>query len=200
MSYHLGWGTGRPMPADQDALPQPCYDLGSDYCSSLLYSFSATICGTPVNVNYIYCLITLATLVAHPKLGLIWFMNQHWNLLYILEGSFYLLLYNITMIKYYSPCVIRQLLWLRISDTTYVAKYRFLHVMSPRTMRKLSNQWRSLKWSDVAIRDLHSTPNLFPWHQPVMFITKVEVFRHVMTIDTANFMTTRICCKIVKIM
>ena len=66
-----GWGTGRPMPADRDALPQPCSDLGSDYCSFLPYSFSATICGTPVNVNYIYCLITIATLVAHPKLGLI---------------------------------------------------------------------------------------------------------------------------------
>ena len=82
VSYHLGWGAGRPMSADRDALPQPGSDLGSDYCSSLPYSFSATICGTPVNVNYIYCLITLATLVAHPKLGLIWFMNQHWNLLW----------------------------------------------------------------------------------------------------------------------
>ena len=69
-------------PADRDALPQPCSDLGSDYCSSLPYGFSATICGTSVNVNYIYCLITLATLVEHPKLGLIWFMNQHWNLLW----------------------------------------------------------------------------------------------------------------------
>ena len=29
------------------------------------------ICGTSINVNYIYCLITLATLVAQPKLGLI---------------------------------------------------------------------------------------------------------------------------------
>ena len=82
VSYHLGWGTGRQMSADRDALPQPGSDLGSDYCSSLPYSFSATICGTPVNVNYIYGLITLATLVAHPKLGLIWFMNQHWNLLW----------------------------------------------------------------------------------------------------------------------
>ena len=70
------------MSADRDALPQPGSDLGSDYCSSLPYSLSATICGTPVNINYIYCLITLATLVAHPKLGLIWFMNQHWNLLW----------------------------------------------------------------------------------------------------------------------
>ena len=61
----------QPTPADRDALPQPCSDLGSDYCSFLPYGFSATICGTLINVNYIYCLITLATLVAHPQLGLI---------------------------------------------------------------------------------------------------------------------------------
>ena len=159
VSYHLGWGAGRPMSADRDALPQPGSDLGSDYCSSLSYRFLATICGTPVNVNYIYCLITLATLVAHPKLGLIWFMNQHWNLLwstldnnpnpsrfshiYIYERSFYILLYIITMIQYYSRCVLWQLLWLRISDTTYVVKYRFLHVTSQITMRQLSHERRS---------------------------------------------------------
>ena len=67
----ITWGTGRPTPADRDALPQPYSDLGSDYCPFLPNGFSATICSTSVNVNYIYCLITLATLVAHPKLGLI---------------------------------------------------------------------------------------------------------------------------------
>ena len=158
VSYHLGWGAGRPMSADLDALPQPSSDLGSDYCSSLPYSFSATICGTPVNVNYIYCLITLATLVAHPKLGLIWLWinteisyDPHLIIIqirpgfhiYIHERSFYILLYIITMIQYYSRCVIWQLLWLRISDTTHVVKYRFLHVTSQRTMRQLPNQRRS---------------------------------------------------------
>ena len=53
MSYHLGWGAGRPMLVDRVALPQPGSDLGSDYCSSCPYIFTATICGTPVNVNYI---------------------------------------------------------------------------------------------------------------------------------------------------
>ena len=36
-------------------------DLGSDYCSFLPYGFSATICGTSINISYIYCLITLVT-------------------------------------------------------------------------------------------------------------------------------------------
>ena len=125
MSYHLGWGTGRPTPADRDALPQPYSDLGSDYCSFLLNIFSATICGTSVNVNYIYRLITLATLVVHPKWDLsdLWInteisYDKHLIIIqirpgfhiYTLERSFCIRLYIITMIQYYSRCV----LWLRI--------------------------------------------------------------------------------------
>ena len=30
VSLLLGWGTGRPTPADRDDLPQPYSDLGSD--------------------------------------------------------------------------------------------------------------------------------------------------------------------------
>ena len=53
VSYHLGWGAGRPMSVDRVALPQPGSDLGSDYCSSCPYIFTATICGKPINVIYI---------------------------------------------------------------------------------------------------------------------------------------------------
>ena len=129
MSYHLGWGTGRPTPADRNALPQPYSDLGSDYCSFLLNIFTATICGTSVNVNYIYCLITLATLVVHPYWDLsdLWInteisYDKHLIIIqirpgfhiYTLERSFCLPLYIITMIQYYSRCVLWQILWLRI--------------------------------------------------------------------------------------
>ena len=140
MSNHLGWGTGRPTPADRDALPQPCSDLGSDYCSFLPNGFSATICGTSVNVNYVYCLFTLATLVVHPNWDLsdLWInteisYDKHLIIIqirpgfhiymYILERSFCLLLYIITMIQHYSRCAIWQILWLRISDTTCTGFY-----------------------------------------------------------------------------
>ena len=43
--------------------------------------------------------------------------------IYIYEISFYIPLYIITMIQNYSRSVLWQLLWLRISDTTYVVKY-----------------------------------------------------------------------------
>ena len=77
----------------------------------------------------------------HSKLGLIWFMNNteiSYDLhliiiqirpgfhIYILERSFCLLLYTITMIQHYSRCVIRQLLWLRFINTTCVVLTRFL--------------------------------------------------------------------------
>ena len=64
--------------------------------------------------------------------------------IYILERSFCLLLYTITMIQHYSRCVIRQLLWLRFINTTCVVLTRFLtcHI-SPRTMRQLPNKLRS---------------------------------------------------------
>ena len=157
MSYHLGWGTGRPTPADRDALPQPCSDLGLDYCSFLLNGFSATICGTSVNVNYIYCLITLATLVVHPNWDLsdLWInteisYDKHLIIIqicpgfhiYTLERSC-LLLYIITMIQYYSRCVKWQILWLRISNTTCVVKCRFLHLIPSITIAKLSHDRRS---------------------------------------------------------
>ena len=126
------------------------------YSSFLPYGFSPTICCTSVNISYRYCLITLGHLGGTPQTRTYLIYEQQPEIsydphliitkirpgfhIYILERSFYLPLYNITMIQHYSRCVIRQLLWLRISDTTCVVWYRFLHLFSPRTMRKLSNE------------------------------------------------------------
>ena len=40
---HLGWGTGRPTSVDQDDLPQPYSNLGSDYSSYIFCMASRPI-------------------------------------------------------------------------------------------------------------------------------------------------------------
>ena len=95
----------------------------------LQYGLWADIYITSVNISYRYCLITLSIWVEQSNPGLSWFTNNtiisyesHLRIttqfrsgfyIHILERSFCLMLYNISMIQYHSRCVIRQLLWLR---------------------------------------------------------------------------------------
>ena len=117
----------------------------------------------------------------HSKLGFIWFMNNteiscdpHLIItqirlgfhIYILEMSFCLLLYNITMIQHYSRCVIRQLLRLRISDTTRVvyALFRLGFYMS-----SLQELWPNWVMSNAPGRSALGSPRTYhariPWQQ-----------------------------------
>ena len=92
----------------------------------LLYGFSPDIYITSVNIRFRYCLNILSTWVEQSH----WFMSntiisygshlittqiRSGFYIYILEMSFCLMLYNIAMIQHYSRCIIRQLLWLRLT-------------------------------------------------------------------------------------
>ena len=57
--------------------------------------------------------------------------------IYILDRSFFLMLYNITMIQHYSRCVIRQLLWLRLIHPNTWFRLGFYMC----SLQKLSANW-----------------------------------------------------------
>ena len=96
--------------------------------------------------------------------------------IYILERSFCLLLYNITMIQHYSRCVIRQLLWLRLTDTfNWHELFRLGFYMS--SLQELCSNWVI---SDAPGRSAPGSPRTYhariPWQQTTSQHT--EALRH----------------------
>ena len=88
----------------------------------------------------------------HSNLELSWFMNntiisyeshlittqfRSGFYIYILERSFFLMLYNIAMIQHYSRCVIRQLLWLRSTYPNVLFRLGFYMC----SLQELSANW-----------------------------------------------------------
>ena len=126
----------------------------------------------------------------HSKLGLIWFMNNteiSYDLhliiiqirpgfhIYILERSFCLLLYTITMIQHYSRCVIRQLLWLWFINTTCVVLTRFFNMSS------LQELCANCLISDAPTRSASRSPQTYhariPWQRTTSPPTEAQKHR-----------------------
>ena len=96
--------------------------------------------------------------------------------IYILERSFCLILYNIAMIQHYSRCVIRQLLWLRLTYPTTWLRLGF-YMWS---LQELSANWLLPRAADRSVPGARETYyTRIPWQRTTSHPTRALRYRGV---------------------
>ena len=155
----------------------------------LLYGFSPAIYITSINISYRYRLNILSTWVETSNRGLSWFMNntiisyeshlittqiRSGFYIYILERSFCLMLYNIAMIQHYSRCVIRQLLWLRLTYPNAWLRLGFYMC----SLQELSANWLLPRAPDRSVPGARETYyTRIPWQRTMSHPTRALRYR-----------------------
>ena len=94
--------------------------------------------------------------------------------IYILDRSFFLMLYNIAMIQHYSRCVIRQLLWLRLTHPN--AWFRLGFYMC--SLQELSANWLLPRAADRSVPGARETYyTRIPWQRTTSHPTRALRYR-----------------------